>query len=157
MRNEQEGLDAAKLFTGATNEQFPLPDADDRTEHPAQDQRAENTAVALPDVPHELSPEIKKAMLAAGYAQMMLDRLAALQNEEVAKYTGISRSELGLRVWNAPLAEVASRLGIKQHVLRRICTLFEVPIPPKGYFKTSFANRPIRWTRVAVAGDGGKL
>ncbi|MCK1545743.1 hypothetical protein IVA98_19370 [Bradyrhizobium sp. 160] len=46
-------------------------------------------------------------MLAAAYAQLMIDRLAALQNEEVSKYTGISRVELGLRVWNAPI--VASR------------------------------------------------
>lgn len=152
MRNEQESLDIAKLFAGATNEQFPLPDVDDRTDHPAQNQRAENTAVALPDVPHDPSPEIKKAMLAAAYAQLMIDRLAALQNEEVTKYTGISRSELGLRVWNAPLTEVAGRLGIKKHALKRICTLFEVPTPPKGYFKTGFANRSIRWTR-AVGGD----
>jgi hypothetical protein len=80
----------------------------------------------LPDAPHEVPPEIKKAMVAAATAQLVIDRLAALQNEEVTKYTGISRAELGLRVWNAPLAAVAKRLGIKKHVLVRICKLYEV-------------------------------
>jgi hypothetical protein len=92
-------------------------------------------------------------MLAAAYGRQLVDRLAALQNEEVTKYTGISRDELGLRVWNAPMAQVAKRLEIRKHVLTRICKLYEVPTPPKGYFKTSFAKRPIRWTRVAVAGS----
>jgi len=104
----------------------------------------------LPDAPHDVPPEIKKAMVAAATAQLVIDRLAALQNEEVTKYTGISRAELGLRVWNAPLAAVAKRLGIKKHVLVRICKLYEVPTPPKGYFNAAFANRPIRWTRVVV-------
>ncbi|OSI94818.1 hypothetical protein BSZ18_05565 [Bradyrhizobium canariense] len=91
-------------------------------------------------------------MLAAARGRQLVDRLAALQNEAVEKHTGISRSELGLRVWNAPMAAVASRLGLKKHVLMRICKLYEVPTPPKGYFNTSFANRPIRWTRSVVPG-----
>ncbi|SCB33332.1 hypothetical protein GA0061099_100512 [Bradyrhizobium yuanmingense] len=140
MRHDTEGLDVATLF------------ADDHqlASHPsaAADQQPQDPP-ARPDVPHEPPPEIKKAMLAAAYAEQMIERLAALQNEQVIKYTGISRVELGLRVWNAPLAEVAGRLGLKKHVLRRVCTLFEVPIPPKGYFNTGFAHRSIRWTRVA--------
>ncbi|MGY3036140.1 hypothetical protein ACVIIV_005310 [Bradyrhizobium sp. USDA 4354] len=141
MRNEQQDVDTATLF--ANDDQF--------ASHPpaAHHQPQDPPASARPDVPHEPPPEIKKAMLAAAYAEQMIDRLAALQNEEVVKYTGISRSELGLRVWNAPLAEVAGRLGLKKHVLRRVCTLFEVPIPPKGYFNTGFAHRSIRWTRIA--------
>jgi len=142
MRHDTEGLDVATLF------------ADDHqlASHPsaAADQQPQDPPVALPEAPHDVPPEIKKAMLAAAYGEQMIERLAALQNEQVIKYTGISRVELGLRVWNAPLAEVAKRLGIKKHVLMRICKLFEVPTPPKGYFNTSFAQRSIRWTRVAV-------
>jgi len=52
------------------------------------------------------------------------------------------------------VAAVANRLGMKKHLLMRICKLYEVPTPPKGYFNTSFANRPIRWTRVSVASNG---
>lgn len=154
MRNEQEVLEVTTAFPREPDGRASSPSdavgAGDRADQPAPlDKRA---AAASPSVPHDVPPEIKKAMLAAAYAQLTIDRLAALQNEEVIKYTGISRSELGLRVWNAPLAEVAGRLGLKKHVLRRICILFEVPLPPKGYFNTSFAQRPIRWTRVVGAG-----
>lgn len=142
MRQEMEELDTATLF--ADDHQLPPHQsavaADQQPQHPPATRR---------EAPHDVSPEIKKATLAAANAQLVVDRLAALQNEEVTKYTGISRSELGLRVWNAPLGEVANRLGIKKHVLIRICKLYEVPTPPKGYFNTSFANRPIRWTRVS--------
>ncbi|WP_407122393.1 hypothetical protein [Bradyrhizobium sp. STM 3561] len=146
MRNELEDLDTTTLF--ADDHQLPP--------HPsaaaADQQPGDPPATARPEAPHDVSPEIKKAMLAAAYAEQMIERLAALRNEEVIKYTGVSRSELGLRVWNAPLAEVAGRLGLKKHVLMRICKLFEVPTPPKGYFNTSFAHRPIRLTRVAAGG-----
>ncbi|MGL3109184.1 hypothetical protein [Bradyrhizobium sp. BR 1432] len=153
MCNEQEVLNAAEPFTGAPNDPFPPPLPHDQAIDRAQDPRPLEASPALePSVPHDVSPEIKKAMLAAAYAQLMIDRLAALQNDEVTKYTGISRVELGLRVWNAPMAEVAKRLRMKKHVLMRICKLYEVPTPPKGYFNTSFANRPIRWTRVVVGG-----
>lgn len=143
MRNKTEGLDTTRSF--ADDHQF-LPHQTGDT----PDQQVREPSTVRPNVPHDVSSEIKKAMLAAAYAELMIDRLAALQNEEVTKYTGISRSELGLRVWNAPMGEVAKRLGLKKHVLRRICALFEVPTPPKGYFQTSFAHRQIRWTRVAV-------
>jgi len=139
MRHDTEGLDTVTLF--AEHHQLPPHQLAGVADHQPQ------YPPARPDVPHEPPPEIKKAMLAAAYAEQMIERLAALQNEQVLKYTGISRVELGLRVWNAPLAEVAGRLGVKKHVLRRICALFEVPIPPKGYFNTGFAHRSIRWTR----------
>ncbi|PDT87470.1 hypothetical protein CO669_25220 [Bradyrhizobium sp. Y36] len=143
MRYETESLDTAGPL--ADGRKFsPRPRAD------PPDQPLQHPAPTRPDVPHDVSPDIKKAMLAAAYAEQMIDRLASLQNEEVLKYTGISRTELGLRVWNAPLAEVADRIGLKKHVLRRICALFEIPVPPKGYFNTSFAQRSIRWTRVDV-------
>jgi|GEM_PF-6682688 len=152
MRNEQEVLNVAKPFNGIPDDPFPTPLPHDRSIDRSHSLQPDAPPVLEPSVPHEPPPEIKRAMLTAAYAQLMIDRLAALQNEEVTKYTGISRVELGLRVWNAPMAEVAKRLGIKKHVLMRICKLFEVPTPPKGYFNTAFANRPIRWTRVAVAG-----
>lgn len=143
MRYETEGLDTAG----------PAADYRQPSPHPpagAREQQADHLPSAtLPEPPHDVSPQIKKAMLAAAYAEQMIDRLAALQDEQVIKYTGISRAELGLRVWNAPLAEVAGRLGLKKHVLRRICSLFEVPLPPKGYFRTAFGQRYIRWTRAA--------
>lgn len=146
MHNEQEILEVTTTFAGGydvPSSSAQAAGAGDLVQHAAP-------PGANDDVPHHVSPEIKKAMLAAAYSQQMIDRLAALQNEEVFKYTGISRPELGLRVWNAPLAEVASRLGLKKHVLKRICVLFEVPTPPKGYFNASFAQRSIRWTRVSA-------
>lgn len=153
MRNEREVLEVIPIFSRGSDDRDTSPSepggAGDHREHPAPD---ESVAAATDNVPHEVSPEIKQAMLAAARGRQLVDRLAALQNDAVEKYTGISRSELGLRVWNAPMAAVASRLGLKKHVLMRICKLYEVPTPPKGYFNMSFANRPIRWTRVAVGG-----
>ncbi|RTE92815.1 hypothetical protein [Bradyrhizobium sp. LVM 105] len=151
MRNEQEVLEVTAIFTQGPDGRASSPSeavgAGDQAQHPLP---WDAMPAAASNVPHEPSPEIKKAMLAAAYAQLMIDRLAALQNEEVIKCTGISRAELGLRVWNAPLAEVAARLRLKKHVLMRICKLYDVPTPPKGYFNTSFAQRSIRWTRVTV-------
>ncbi len=47
--------------------------------------------------------EITKAMLAAAYAQLMIESTSrSFRNEEVTRYTGISRAELALRIWNAP-------------------------------------------------------
>lgn len=151
MRNEQEVLDVATRVVLSPDDHSPPSPRDDSAGDHARDAVPPDAPAALKDdIPHEVTPEIKKAMLAAACGRQLVDRLAALQNEEVTKYTGISRSELGLRVWNAPMADVAKRLGLKQHVLRRICRLYEVPTPPKGYFQTSFAHRQIRWTRVAV-------
>lgn len=155
MRNEQEVVEVIAVFTRRPDDRATPPSdpgvAGDHRGHPA------SAAAAADTVPYEVSPEIKQAMLAAARGQQLVDRLAALQNDAVKKYTGISRSELGLRVWNAPMAAVASRLGLKKHVVMRICKLYEVPTPPKGYFNTSFANRPIRWTRVSAARDSGTL
>lgn len=154
MRNENDVLEVTAIFTRNPDGQSWSPPGDvgasDQPPHPAPPD--ESAAAATDNVPHEVSPEIKEAMLAAARGRHLVDRLAALQNDAVEKYTGISRSELGLRVWNAPMAAVASRLGLKKHVLMRICKLYEVPTPPKGYFNTSFANRPIRWTRLVVTG-----
>ncbi|QHP70027.1 hypothetical protein EI171_23660 [Bradyrhizobium sp. LCT2] len=144
---EQEVLDLATAVTLGPDDTPPPPRGD-----PASGRGLDPEPIATPSradgVPHDVPPEIKEAMLAAAYGRQLVDRLAALQNEEVTKHTGISRDELGLRVWNAPMGEVANRLGIKKHVLKRVCTLFEVPMPPRGYFRTSFVERQIRWTRV---------
>lgn len=153
MRNENDVLEVTAIFTRNPDGQSWSPPGDvgasDQPPHPAP---PDGRVAVADNVPYEPSPEIKQAMLAAARGQQLIDRLAALQNEAVEKYTSISRNELGLRVWNAPMAAVANRLGLKKHVLMRICKLYEVPTPPKGYFKTSSANRPIRWTRVAVGG-----
>lgn len=154
MPNDQDVLEITAQLSRGSEDRATSPSepdgAGDRREHPAP---LDATAAVADNVPYEPSPEITQAMLAAARGQQLVDRLAALQNDAVKNYTGISRSELGLRVWNAPMAAVATRLGLKKHVLMRICKLYEVPTPPKGYFNTSFANRPIRWTRVAVGAD----
>lgn len=155
MRNEQDVLEVTAIFTRSPDGQSSPPPRDvgagDQAQHPSP---SDAMPAAADNVPHEVSPEIRQAMLAAVHGRKLIERLASLQNEEVIKITGISRSELGLRVWNAPLAAVAKRLRIKKHVLMRICKIYEVPTPPQGYFNTSFANRPIRWTRVSVASNG---
>ncbi|MGY4288793.1 hypothetical protein ACVWXO_008013 [Bradyrhizobium sp. LM2.7] len=156
MRNEYEVLEVTTPFTRSPDDHSPSPPRDVGAGDQALNAPPPEAPTSLEDdVPHEVSPEIRQAMLAATYGQQLLDRLAALQNEEVIKYTRIARAELGLRVWNAPMAEVANRLGIKKHVLMRICRLYEIPTPPKGYFNTTFANRSIRWTRVSVASNDG--
>ncbi|MET4235562.1 hypothetical protein ABIA85_008873 [Bradyrhizobium sp. LA6.10] len=151
MCNEQEVLEVTAIFTRGRDGRASLPSeavgAGNQAQHPSL---SDAKPRANDDVPQDVSPEIRQAMLAAAYGRQLIGRLAALQNEEVTKYTGISRAELALRIWNAPMAEVAKRLGIRKHVLTRICKLYEVPTPPKGYFQTSFAHRQIRWTRVAV-------
>lgn len=158
MRNEREVFEVTTIFARGTDDVASSSPQAAGAGDQGKDAAPPEAPTSLEDeIPHQVSPEIKKAMLAAAYGRQLVDRLAALQDEEVTKYTGISRSELGLRVWNAPLGQVAYRLGIKKHLLMRICKLYEVPTPPKGYFNTSFANRSIRWTRVSVARDSGRL
>ncbi|WOH55291.1 hypothetical protein [Bradyrhizobium sp. BWC-3-1] len=152
MRNEQDVFEVTAIFTRNPDGQSSPPRDPGTADHCERPAPPDATAAAVDKVPYEPSPEIKQAMLAAARGQELVDRLAALQNDAVEKYTGISRSELGLRVWNAPMAAVASRLGLKKHVLMRICKLYEVPTPPRGYFNMSFANRPIRWTRFVGPG-----
>ncbi|MCC8945440.1 MerR family transcriptional regulator [Bradyrhizobium sp. Arg62] len=98
--------------------------------------------------PKKLSTEIEEAMLAAARGREAIERLVALQSEAVQRATGVSRAELCLLLWNAPMAQVATRLGLDRRLLVFICVLCEVPTPPQGYWSTSIDRRSIRLTRL---------
>lgn len=104
---------------------------------------------AGPDETHRVSCEIEQAMLAAARGQKLIERLALLQDEAVQRLTGVGRAELCFLVWNAPMVQVANRLGLDKHVLIRICKLYDVPTPSQGYWQASIDRRPIRLSRVS--------
>ena len=45
----------------------------------------------------------------------------------------LSREELYRRIWERPLREVATELGISDVGLKKVCRRHNVPTPPQGY------------------------
>lgn len=98
-----------------------------------------------------VSLEIEKAMLAAEYGLRLIEHLDELRDGAVQRTTGLPAGEVFLRLWSAPVEQVANGIGLEEHVLRRICKLYEIPLPPKGYFRTSITRRSIRITRLPAS------
>lgn len=122
----------------------------DRSKPPSPTPRANCAA----DESHKVSAEIEQAMLAAAYGQELIARLSVLQEEAVQRLTGVARAELCFLVWNAPMAQVASRLSLDKHVLIRVCKLYDVPTPSQGYWQASIDRRPIRIIRLPSVETG---
>lgn len=97
------------------------------------------------------SDELEKARLAAAYGRGLIENLERLLDEEVLKQIGIHRIELFFRVWSAPMAHVAMRLGLKKHVVIHICEECDVPTPPQGYWQTSIDRRAFRMPQASFA------
>src|SRR5262249_30068356 len=59
---------------------------------------------------------------------------ATLAKSLPGRSTSLSRDELYRRVWANPVGSVARELGISGRGLAKICTRFELPVPPRGYW-----------------------
>lgn len=103
----------------------------------------------------EFSDALEKARLAAAYGHGLIENLERLLDEEVLKQIGIRRVELFFRVWSAPMAHVAMRLGLKKHVVIHVCKECDVPTPPQGYWQTSIDRRAFRMPQVSFAAGEG--
>lgn len=101
------------------------------------------------------SDALEKARLAAAYGHGLIENLERLLDEEVLKQIGIRRVELFFRVWSAPMAHVAMRLGLKKHVVIHVCKECDVPTPPQGYWQTSIDRRAFRMPQVSFAAGEG--
>ena len=53
----------------------------------------------------------------------------------------LSRDELHRRVWSKPVGSVARDLGISGRGLANICSRFEIPVPPRGYWAKLAAGK----------------
>ena len=67
--------------------------------------------------------------------------LAALVERVPGRSISLSRDELYRRVWSNPVESVAKELGISGRGLAKICTRFEIPVPPRGYWAKLAAGK----------------
>jgi hypothetical protein len=67
--------------------------------------------------------------------------LAALVESVPGRSISLSRDELYRRVWSNPVGSVARELGISARGLAKICTRFEIPVPPRGYWAKLAAGK----------------
>lgn len=57
-------------------------------------------------------------------------------NERLGYQTGmVTREELYALVWSEPMTKVAERYDVSGTYLARICTLLNVPRPPRGHWQ----------------------
>lgn len=57
----------------------------------------------------------------------------------------MTRDELYALVWETPSVHVASRLGMTNAALRKLCDTYDVPVPPAGYWtKVAYGKAPAR-------------
>lgn len=91
-----------------------------------------------------VSPEIAKAMEQAAEARKKIAETDRLVSNAVLELVGVPGAALCVMLWQAPMARVAPRLGVEVRALKRICTLYQVPTPPQGYWSTRPDRRSIR-------------
>src|SRR5262245_58186512 len=46
----------------------------------------------------------------------------------------MTRAELYTLVWQEPVSKLATRFGLSHAALRKVCTDFNIPVPPPGYW-----------------------
>lgn len=54
----------------------------------------------------------------------------------------LKRSQLYARIWASPLARAAADLQVSESVLINACRRFDVPTPPRGYWRKLQVGRP---------------
>lgn len=106
------------------------------------------TKRVLGEASRRVSPEIALAMEKAAEARSVIASLEKLQSDTVRNLVGVPREELCVMLWIEPLALVARRLRMDPRVLKRVCTLYEVPTPAQGYWSTRPDRRSIRTFKV---------
>jgi hypothetical protein len=60
------------------------------------------------------------------------------------EYTDFQRDELYEQVWSEAVSKVATRYGISDVGLRKICVSLEVPLPPRGYWARLAAGQKVK-------------
>jgi hypothetical protein len=60
------------------------------------------------------------------------------------EYTDFQRDELYEQVWSEAVSKVATRYGISDVGLRKICESLEVPLPPRGYWARLAAGQRVK-------------
>lgn len=61
-----------------------------------------------------------------------------------AKRFGMSRRELFHLLWRVPTRRVAETFGLTDNGLRKICKIYLIPIPPRGYWASLRSTRPTK-------------
>jgi DNA-binding transcriptional MerR regulator len=97
-----------------------------------------------PEGARKISPEIERAMKAAARARKVIAELDRLQNEAVNNLLGVSKGQLFVLLWQAPMTKVGAFLGMRAQTLKRICNLYDVPLPQAGYWSTRPQHRTMR-------------
>jgi len=67
--------------------------------------------------------------------------LATLVRSVPGRSISLSRDEFYRRVWSKPVESVARGLGISGRGLAKICTRFEIPVPPRGHWAKLAAGK----------------
>src|SRR5262245_32586672 len=70
-----------------------------------------------------------------------VDDRATLVRAAPGRSISLSRDELYRRVWSRPVESVARELGISGRGLAKICTRFEIPVPPRGHWAKLAAGK----------------
>jgi hypothetical protein len=59
----------------------------------------------------------------------------------------LTRQELYEKMWSRPAIALAEEFGISGRGLGKICSRFEIPVPPRGYWAKLAANGDSMWPR----------
>lgn len=55
----------------------------------------------------------------------------------------LTRQELYEKIWSRPVISLGEELGISGRGLGKICTRFEIPVPPRGYWAKLAAGKHV--------------
>src|SRR5260370_39019473 len=60
----------------------------------------------------------------------------------------LTRQELYEKMWSRPAISLAEEFGISGRGLRKLCSRFEIPVPPRGYWAKLAAGKHV--TRIPL-------
>ncbi len=63
----------------------------------------------------------------------------------------LTREELYEKVWLRPAISLAQEFGISGRGLGKICSRFEIPVPPRGYWAKLAVGKHVTRTRLPIA------
>src|SRR5271155_470377 len=63
----------------------------------------------------------------------------------------LTREELYEKMWSRPAIALAEEFGISGRGLGKICSRFEIPVPPRGYWTKLAAGKRVTRIRLSTA------
>ena len=60
---------------------------------------------------------------------------------------GLTRSGLFNLVWSVPVTQAAADFGMSDNGLRKTCRRYQIPTPPRGYWRHKGARKPTKTFR----------